>query len=382
MSNQVATRGESNDLRLVIQNPKIQEQLIAALPRHYTPDQFTVIVRTAINKNPKLAECDQSSFLAAMLTAAQMGLAPDGRNGHLIPRYNGKTQRMEAAFQPDYKGLVKLVRMNENVSTVYAEAVHENDHFQIKKGLHRDLVHDIDIRSPRGEFLGAYAVISYKDGSADFDFMSKEEIDAIRKRSQSPNAGPWQTDYIEMAKKTIIKRLLKLADLSPETAERISHDPENSISITEAPTPASRRPELPEAPQRPSLPQVSQQDEPAESADAEWSNAEDAGDQAPLPTQHDEPALELLPKAAQPQKKATLAEKPKAAVAKPAPEKKLPLDEIRHRLAEMGQGDEALLTILVRENWVKPGTKLDELSQKIQENTLTYWDEIVGELSK
>jgi hypothetical protein len=211
-------------------------------------------------------------------------------------------------------------------------------------------------------------VISYKDGSADFDFMSKEEIDAIRKRSQSPNAGPWQTDYTEMAKKTVIKRLLKLADLSPETAERISHDPENSISITEAPTPASRRPELPEAPQRPALPQIPQEG-PTEAIEAELL-PEEVTPEPPAPAAQKKPAPE----------------KAKSAPAKPIPAPQTdagtPLSEIRHRLAEMGQGDEALLTILVRENWVKPGTKLDELSQKIQENTLTYWDEIVGELSK
>lgn len=371
MSNQVATR-ESSDLRLVIQNPKIQEQLIAALPRHYTPDQFTVIVRTAINKNPKLAECDQSSFLAAMLTAAQMGLAPDGRNGHLIPRWNKKTGKMEATFQPDYKGLVKLVRMNENVSDVYAEPVHENDEFQIKKGLHRDLIHEVNIRQPRGEFLGAYAVISYKDGTSSFDFMSFEEIEAIRKRSQSPDYGPWQTDYSEMAKKTVIKRLLKLADLSPETAERIAHDPETpTITITQAPSPEPQKAPLPAA-ARPQLPEPSATSQD----DNDWQPAEVVAERTTDGPQND---AEAAPEPQAPKKSA----KKGSLLSKEQPQQGAsPLDQIRAKLADGGKSEADLLKICVAENWIKSGESLEDLSGQVVANILKFWDEIEGELNK
>jgi recombination protein RecT len=261
MSNQaLATRPQSNDLRIMIQSDKIREQLAMALPHYYTPDQFTVIVRTAINKNPRLAECDPGSFMTAMITAAQMGLAPDGRHGHLIPRYNGKAQRMECQFQPDYKGLVSLVRKNDNVADVYAETVHEADTFRITKGLHRDLIHEVDVRKSRGAFIGAYAVIAYKDGSSpSFEFMDKEQIDAIKARSQSPNAGPWSTDYTEMAKKTVIKRLLKLADLSQETVERLNAD----TSLDVAPISTVSEIKTAVIPERPALPEPSAEQDAA-----------------------------------------------------------------------------------------------------------------------
>jgi hypothetical protein len=91
--------------------------------------------------------------------------------------------------------------------------------------------------------------------------MSKQEIDAIKNRSQSATSGPWVTDYTEMAKKTVIKRLLKLADLSPEIAERVSvaieHDeqqqPTPSIEIKSASIPTP--PTTPIATESPVLPQ-------------------------------------------------------------------------------------------------------------------------------
>lgn len=217
-----------------MQSDKVREQLMFALPRYYTPEQFITIVRTAINKNPKLAECTGESFMVALLTSAQMGIAPNGRDGHLIPRWNskiGERGAMECTFQADYKGLVSLIRKNENVVDVYACTVHEKDEFKIKNGLHRDLIHEIDIKSPRGEIIGVYAVIQYKDGTASWDFMAREEVENVRDRSESWKAHvskkydtPWKTDEGEMFKKTVIKRLLKLADLSQETMDRLAVD--------------------------------------------------------------------------------------------------------------------------------------------------------------
>jgi recombination protein RecT len=54
--------------------------------------------------------------------------------------------------------------------------------------------------------------------------MTKDEVDAIRKRSRSGSSGPWVTDYGEMAKKTSLRRLCKLLPLSPEVAEHIERD--------------------------------------------------------------------------------------------------------------------------------------------------------------
>ena len=48
-----------------------------ALPEVITPECFTRMALSALNTTPKLAECTQMSFLAALMNAAQLGLEPN-----------------------------------------------------------------------------------------------------------------------------------------------------------------------------------------------------------------------------------------------------------------------------------------------------------------
>ena len=47
-----------------------------ALPEVITPERFTRMALSALNTTPKLQECTQMSFLAALMNAAQLGLEP------------------------------------------------------------------------------------------------------------------------------------------------------------------------------------------------------------------------------------------------------------------------------------------------------------------
>ena len=369
MSNQIVPR-QSTDLRLVIQSEKIQEQLIAALPRHYTPDQFTTIVRTQINRNPKLAECDQGSFLTAMITAAQMGIAPDGRNGHLIPRFNGKTQRTECTFQPDYKGLVGLVRKNENVSDIYAEVVYDADTFKVTKGLHRDLIHEQDPKVARGAAIGAYAVIAYKDGTHSWEWMPRQDIENVRNRSDSWKAHvakgydtPWKTDEGEMFKKTALKRLIKLADISQETSDRLSIDAEFSpvapqpvqVEIKQAALPALTLP-APDDDDLPMDPTPAPAPAPAPARRKMISKPEPAPAPEPAPTP--EPA----------------AEPASAASGHEA--------EIYRRLEALGKTESDFIRVCSESKFCDPDARIADIPAATQEQFVTYWSEIADELTK
>ena len=72
-------------------------------------------------------------------------------------------------------------------------------------------------------------IFRYKDGSYSFDYMSRDDIDKIRARSKSAESGPWVTDYAEMAKKTVIRRHIKLAPLSVEMAKAAATE---SLALT------------------------------------------------------------------------------------------------------------------------------------------------------
>jgi recombination protein RecT len=55
----------------------LEPEIKKALPSVITPERFTRMALSALNSTPKLAECSQMSFLAALMNAAQLGLEPN-----------------------------------------------------------------------------------------------------------------------------------------------------------------------------------------------------------------------------------------------------------------------------------------------------------------
>lgn len=207
-----------NDIRSVL--TKMQPEFRDALPKLLTPERFTRVALTCINKNPKLLGCTQESLLACLLDCASLGIEPDGRRAHLIP-YGDK-----CTLIIDYKGIAELVRRSGDVADLHADIICENDDFDYMFGTGAFLRHKINIRKPRGEVVGAYSYVKLKDGAESFDVMGVEEIEAVRKRSRSGNNGPWVTDKAEMQKKTVFRRHSKWLPLSPELRDKIEKDEE------------------------------------------------------------------------------------------------------------------------------------------------------------
>lgn len=194
------------------------------LPKHLTPDRMVRVAILAITRTPKLQKCDQASFFNAMMTLSQLGLEPDGRRAHLIPFENRKRGVTECQLIVDYKGLVELASRSGAVSNIHADVVCENDVFDVNAG---ELVrHTIDYRKPRGEVFAAYALARMKDGGTKLEVMSRDEIEDIRKRSRSGGNGPWMTDWNEMAKKTVFRRLSKWLPLASEYRDALDAEDE------------------------------------------------------------------------------------------------------------------------------------------------------------
>jgi recombination protein RecT len=201
-------------------------EISKALPKVMTPERFTRIALSAVSNTPKLAECTPSSFLGAMMNAAQLGLEPNTPLGqaYLIPY--GKT----CQFQIGYKGLLDLAhRANTNVE---AHEVYENDEFEYSYGLEPTLKHVPSMKT-RGKVIAYYAIWR-NENNYGFEVMSKEDIDAHAKKfSKTASNGPWVTNYDEMAKKTVIKKVLKYAPLNSEFAMQLTADESVKSEINE-----------------------------------------------------------------------------------------------------------------------------------------------------
>jgi recombination protein RecT len=99
--------------------------------------------------------------------------------------------------------------------------------------------------------------------------MSVEDVNAIRARSRSGNSGPWQTDFAEMAKKTVVRRHSKRLPLSTDIDGMIKEDDELFMPEQAAPE-AAQAPETPSASKRPSRLQKVAEQAPAPAEEKHW----------------------------------------------------------------------------------------------------------------
>ena len=140
------------------------------------------------------------------------------------------------------KGLIDLAYRSGEVSTVTAQVVYANDEFEYELGLNPVLKHK-PCMGERGEPIYVYATFRTKDGGYGFECMSVADI---RKHAQQFSdaykrgyTSPWVTNFEEMAKKTVLKRVLKYAPLKTDFVRQMASEDgiKNTISndMTEEP---------------------------------------------------------------------------------------------------------------------------------------------------
>ena len=199
-------------------------EIAKALPAVMTPERFTRIALSALSNSKALQEASPMSFIAAMMQAAQLGMEPNTPLGQCYLIGYRNHGNMEVQFQLGYKGLIDLAYRSGEVSTIQAHTVYENDEFNYELGLDPKLKH-VPAISNRGEQTHYYAVVKMKDGGYSFAVMSKAEMtDYAKKYSKTYANGPWQTNFDEMAKKTVLKKALKYAPMKSDFTRGLAAD--------------------------------------------------------------------------------------------------------------------------------------------------------------
>lgn len=211
---------------------KLKPQIAVALPSSMNAERVTRIALTELRTNPKLAEAAQSnpaSFMGAMLKASALGLEVGNGLGHayLLPfdkraQQEGKwvTVSIETQLIIGYRGMIDLSRRSGQIESLYAVEVYNGESFSVTMGLSQDIQHkrsfdgSVDMRPEN--VIAVYAVAKLKGGEVQFDVMTRVQIESIRLRSKAKESGPWVTDWVEMAKKTVLRRLFKMLPVSIE----------------------------------------------------------------------------------------------------------------------------------------------------------------------
>jgi recombination protein RecT len=197
-------------------------QVALALPRHQSADHMIRVALTAMQKTPRLFECDPLSIVGCVMGAAELGLELSGPLGqaYMVPRWNSKIGMQAATLQVGYRGFHQLAFRSGQVRSFPARVVYEKDVFKVRYGSNQWLEHEPCLEAERGPIVAFYAVLNFLKGEPDFEVMSLAQIEAHRDRYCRDKNGKinevWVSNFEEMGAKTLIRRLAKRAPLSVE----------------------------------------------------------------------------------------------------------------------------------------------------------------------
>lgn len=196
---------------------RMKSQISAALPSHVPYERFERTVMMAVQKEPKLLECDQKSLFMECQKAAADGLLPDGREGVIVYRWNSRAGKNMAVWQPMVGGLMKLARNSGEIASLSSQVVFKGEAFRIVLGDEERIEHERSMELPdRPEIVGAYAVAVLKNGEKVREFMSWAQLEKVRAVNTQWSKGPWASWADEMSRKSVMRRLIKRLPLSTD----------------------------------------------------------------------------------------------------------------------------------------------------------------------
>ena len=234
-------RANQTAVRLADMKPKEQiayllkqkaGEIAKMLPKHLNAERLLKVAQIAATTTPALAKCDVASLVGAIGQCAQMGLEPNTVLGHayLVP-FNTKRkdanggERWVNSVQViiGYKGLIDLARRSGQIVSIAAHEVCQNDEFHFSYGLDEKLVHNPALTN-RGEPIAFYAVAKLVGGGYAFEVMGRDQVEEIRDASQNykfareKGKTVWGQHFVEMGRKTVLRRLFKYLPVSIELA--------------------------------------------------------------------------------------------------------------------------------------------------------------------
>ena len=225
-------------VRNIFDDDRMTSQLTTMLEgTPVTVAKFKSVAMTAIISDPDLLAADQTSLLTACVVCARAGLLPDKKEAALVVR-NSKKKVLDAktgarkeiwidqvTFMPMVRGLYKLANGSGNVRRIRAHLVHAGDEFRYSYGVVPVCEHRPALGGKQGLPTHAYAIAVLTDGTIDLEVMTIAEVNEVRRWSKMPKGSAWgaaDMPHGEMAKKTVLHRICKRLDLSPDARAAVN----------------------------------------------------------------------------------------------------------------------------------------------------------------
>ena len=250
---QQPAKSQNNGLTTSQYLEKIQNAIMAqlteklsAMPEGFNKDRFTLNCVTLIRdmlkdkkKRDNLSGISAESIALCMIKGAFLGLDFMSGECYAIP-YGG-----EMSFQTDYKGELKICKKHSinPIKDIFAKLVREGDIYEeiVEDGKQNIIFKPLPFND--APIVGAFAVVTYKDGSMMYESMSAKEIENIRQTySKAKDGDAWKKSTGEMYKKTVLRRLSKFIEKDFDKVEQImSYDEGAGMEFNNALLSTSRK---------------------------------------------------------------------------------------------------------------------------------------------
>lgn len=210
---------------------RMTREFEAALPQQIPVDRFVRTIVTAVQMQPELLEADRRTLISSCMKAAQDGLLLDGREAGLSVYNDRKNGGKTVAYLPMVGGILKKIRQSGEISSVRSHVVHQGDEFDFELGDNERIHHKPNLTNP-GNPVAVYAIAKFKDGDIQREVMSHAQVQKIRAKATGIGKACWDSEWGEMAKKTVIRRLSKRLPSSNDLDQVLASDNVNYEQIT------------------------------------------------------------------------------------------------------------------------------------------------------
>lgn len=222
MSNEVQIQ-QKQGINTYLQSDAVKKNIVSVIGKEES-QRFISSVVSAVQTNPQLAECTNSSILSAALIGHSLKLpqSPQLQMFYLVPFNNKKkdakgneTTVKEAVFQLSYRGYLQLAMRSGQYKHIHACDIREGElksYNPISEEYVFEAITDFEKRNA-APVVGYYAYFEMTNGYRKELYWSKEQMEAHAKRySQSYRKGWsssfWVSDFDAMALKTMIRQLV------------------------------------------------------------------------------------------------------------------------------------------------------------------------------
>jgi recombination protein RecT len=212
---------------------RMTREFEAALPQQIPVDRFVRTIVTAVQMQPELLAADRRTLISSCMKAAQDGLLLDGREAGLSVYNDRKNGGQTVAYLPMVGGILKKIRQSGEISSIRAHVVYQGDEFDFELG-DTERIHHKPNLGAQGNPVAVYAIAKFKDGDIQREVMSLAQVERIRAKATGIGKACWASEWGEMAKKTVIRRLAKRLPSSNDLDQVLASDNMNYEPIVPA----------------------------------------------------------------------------------------------------------------------------------------------------